>query len=104
MADRYIVSSYFFCEQTSLEFAQREAARLHDKTGKPFRVYRIKTKLHRSNAFEIIEAARDVAAHWKALGFTGDESPIVARLMAAVSVPREDGEEREPDTTSNDLS
>ena len=43
MADRWIVSGYKFVEHETWDVAAAEADRLRKKTGKPFRIYRIKT-------------------------------------------------------------
>lgn len=55
MADRWIVSSYEFRHHMSLADAEREAARLAEKTGKVMHVHRVKTTLQRSEAMAVIE-------------------------------------------------
>lgn len=78
MADRWIVSAYKFAEHRKLLWAQQEAARLAEKTGKEFRVYRIKKNLANGSSLDrVMEIISEYA---------GDENfePHRQKLIALV--------------------
>lgn len=62
MADIWIVSGYKFTPHYTREVAEKEAGRLREKTGRDFRVYRIKTSIAPGNSAAVINELRSVLA------------------------------------------
>jgi hypothetical protein len=58
MADRWIVSRYHYVQHKTLEIAQGEKARLSEKYGVEFRIYRLKTTIDPTDSAKVITELR----------------------------------------------